>query len=367
LQRRLVDVNRFSNGPDSGPIPEEDEEARAARATWLGDRFLQANDRIKGLARRSFSKQVLSEIGGPAGLYALDAERYPDPVLVASTCCIGPKLEFAAQLGLHGTVGADLVNHCVNDIAVQGATPLYFQDYLAAGRLEPAVVEQVVSGLVDGCKANGCALLGGDTAERPGLLREHAYELAGFLTGVVSRPRLLLPEHIVDGDLMLALPANGLHNTGFDRAHRFLFEIGGYHTDQYVNALGDKVGAALLRPHRSYLSPIRKLLQAGCAHGFAHITSGGVTESLPRALPRGLAAQVDAGSWDEPMLFHHLRELTGMERDEMLRIFNMGVGLVVFVRPPLLGQARNVMQRINERFWVLGRVVRSPQRKVMYL
>jgi phosphoribosylformylglycinamidine cyclo-ligase len=288
-------------------------------------------------------------------------------VLVASAACIGPKLEFAAQMGLHGVLGADLVNHCVNDVAVQGATPLYFMDYLAAGRLDPQIVEQIISGLVDACKANGCALLGGDTAERPGLLREQEYELAGFLTGVVSRQRLLEPEQISEGDLLLALPSNGLHNTGFDRAHRVLLDVGRYHIEQYVNALQDKVGAALLRPHRSYLAPVRKLLQAECAHGFAHVTSGGMTDSLPRALPRGLAVQVDLSTWEAPPLFQHLRDLSEMEQAEMLRSFNMGVGLVAFIPPALLPKARSVLHRINERSWLLGRVVRAPQRKVHYV
>lgn len=360
-------MNRFpaEPNPPSSPLGEEDD--LAARATWLGDRFLQSNDRIKGLARRTFNRQVLSELGGYSGLYALDAERYPEPVLVAASASIGPKLEFAAQLGLHGLLGADLVNHCANDVAVHGATPLFLMDYLAAGKLDPQVVEQIISGLVDACKANGCALLGGDTAERPGLLREHEYELAGFMTGVVSRNRLLEPEQIQEGDLLLALPSNGLHNTGFDHAHRVLLEVGRYHIEQYVNALQDKVGAALLRPHRSYLAPIRKLLQAECARGFAHITSGGLTESLPRALPRSVAAQVDLSTWEIPPMFQHLRELTGMEEAEMLRTFNMGVGLVAFVPPPLLPKARSVLHRINERSWLLGRVVRAPQRKVHYV
>lgn len=359
-------MNRFP--PESSPPPPPPtEEELAARATWLGDRYIQSNDRIKGLARRTFNKQVLSELGGYSGLYALDAERFPEPVLVASSASIGAKLEFAAELGLHGVLGADLVNHCVNDVAVQGATPLYFMDYLAAGRLEPTVVEQLISGLVDACKANGCALLGGDTAERPGLLRETEYELAGFLTGVVSKPRLLEPERIEEGDLMLAIPSNGLHNTGFDLVRKALLETGGYHIEQYVNALQDKVGAALLRPHRSYLAPIRKLLQAECAHGFAHVTSGGITDSLPRALPRGLAAQVDLSSWEIPPLFQHVQQLTDIDSHDMRQYFNMGVGLVAFVPAPLLPKARAVLHRINERCWLLGRTVRAPQRRVQYI
>jgi phosphoribosylformylglycinamidine cyclo-ligase len=272
---------------------------------------------VKGLARRTFNKHVLSEIGGFSGLFALDAERFPDPVLVATSDGVGSKLHLGASLGLHATVGADLVNHCVNDVAVQGATPLFFLDYFATGHLDPDLVSQVIGGLVDACKANGCALLGGETAETPSLYGPGDYELAGCLTGVVSRPRLITGEAIVEGDCLLGLPSNGLHTSGYDLAQELLFTRAGYRAEQYVNQLGDKVGAALMRPHRSYLAPIRKLIQAEVVSGFAHITGGGLTENLPRILPRGLAAQVDLASWEPPPLFTHLQDAgrCGARRD----------------------------------------------------
>ncbi len=330
------------------------------------DRRLLANDRIKGLARRTFNKQVLSEIGGFAGLFALDAERYPDPVLVATTDGVGSKLQLAAQLGLHASIGADLVNHCVNDIAIQGATPLFFLDYFATGRLDPEIIQQIISGLVDACKVAGCALLGGETAETPNLYGPGDYELAGFMTGVVSRPRLITGTAIAEGDCLVALPSNGLHTNGYSMAQKLLFEDAGYRHDQYVNELGDKVSAALMRPHRSYLSPIRKLIQAEVVSGFAHITGGGLTENLPRIFPRGFAPSVDVSAWEVPPLFTHLQSLGGLDREAMFAHFNMGIGLVAVVPAPLLKKARTVLTRMNERSMVIGRVVRKASSRVIY-
>ena len=345
-------------------------ESRAPRnddhAIVSTDRHVLANDRIKGLARRTFNKHVLSEIGGFAGLFQLDAERFPDPVLVSSTDGVGSKLELAIQLGLHSSIGGDLVNHCVNDIAVQGATPLFFLDYFAAGYLDPDVVQQVISGLVDACKANACALLGGETAETPWLYDETQYELAGFMTGVVSRPRLLTGDAIKEGDCLLALPSNGLHTTGYSLALKLLLGTAGYRPEQYINELGDKVGAALMRPHRSYLAPIRKLIQAEVVSGFSHITGGGLTENLPRILPRGLAAQVDLSAWDPPPLFTHLKTLGNLETDEMFRTFNMGIGLVAVVPADLLKKARLTLTRMNERSIILGRVIRKSAPRILY-
>ena len=345
-------------------------EARAPRnddhAIVSTDRHVLANDRIKGLARRTFNKHVLSEIGGFAGLFQLDAERFPDPVLVSTTDGVGSKLELAIQLGLHSSIGSDLVNHCVNDIAVQGATPLFFLDYFSAGYLDPDVVQQVISGLVDACKANACALLGGETSETPWLYGPADYELAGFMTGVVSRSRLITSEAIREGDCLLGLPSNGLHTTGYSLALKLLLETAGYRPEQYINELGDKVGAALMRPHRSYLAPIRKLIQAEVVTGFSHITGGGLTENLPRILPRGLAAHVDLSAWDPPPLFTHLKALGNLETDEMFRTFNMGIGLVAVVPADLIKKARLTLTRMNERSIILGRVIRKSAPRILY-
>ncbi len=324
-----------------------------------------AKERVARIARRSFNKNVLSEIGGFNGLFALDAERYPDPVLVSSTDGVGTKLKVAAATGLHQSVGADLVNHCVNDIAVQGATPLFFLDSFSSGKLDPDVVERVVSGIVDACKANGCALLGGETAELPGVYVGAEYDLVGFIVGVVSRPRLITGEAIQAGDMIIGLPSNGLHTNGYTLARKLLFDVAGYTHDQYVNELKDKVGAALMRGHRSYLSPIRKLILAEVARGFAHITGGGLTDNIPRILPRGLCAHVELASWEQPPIFTHLQSLGSVDREEMLRTFNMGIGMVAVVPAPLLAKARLVLNRMNERHFVIGRIAKG-ERKVVY-
>jgi phosphoribosylformylglycinamidine cyclo-ligase len=330
------------------------------------ERATRAKERVRGLARRTFSRQVLSELGGFAGLFALDSERFPEPVLVASADGVGSKLQLAAALGLHASVAGDLVNHCVNDIAVQGATPLFFLDHISAGELDAEIVQQIASGLVDACKANGLALLGGETAEMPGLFRDRAYELAGFAVGVVSKPRLLTGDAIQEGDVLLGLPSTGPHTEGYALACRLLFDEAKYNVTQYVPALADKVGAALMRPHRSYLHAIRKLLQADAARGFAHITGGGLTANLPRMLRKGLAVEVDTAAWTPPGIFAHLAELGAIPADEMFATFNMGIGLVAAVPPDLLQKARAVLQRISEKPTVIGRVVRSNRSGVTY-
>jgi len=342
------------------------------RATYAAagvdrDRTAQAREKIKLTARRSFNKNVLSELGGYAGLFSLDTEKFPDPVLVSSADGVGSKLQLAGELGQHAAIGADLVNHCVNDIAVQGATPLFFLDYFAAGEIDPAIVQQVVSGMVDACKANGCALIGGETSEMPTLYRGKEYDLAGFIVGVASRSRLVSGDGIEEGDVLLALPSTGLHTNGYTLARKLLFQEAKYRADQYINEIGDKVGAALMRPHRSYLSVIRKLMQAECVRAFAHITGGGLSENLPRILPKGMAAQVELTSWEQPPLFTHLKNLGSMDNEEMFRTFNMGIGLVAVVPAPLLKKARLTLSRSNERCMVIGRVVRGPQRKVTYI
>jgi len=331
-----------------------------------GDR---AKQRIKMLARKTFNKHVLSEIGGFGGLFALDLERFPQPVLVSSADGVGTKLKVAFELGIHHTIGADLVNHCVNDIAVQGATPLFFLDYLATGKLreqDSETVETVVRGLSEACRANGCALIGGETAQMPGFYGEGEYELAGTIVGCVNRPDIITGEKIEIGDVLIGLPSNGLHTNGYSLARKLLFEVAHYGPDQYVNELKDKTGAALMRTHRSYLSVIKKLTaggpEAGLIRGMAHITGGGITENLPRILPRGTGAVVDLASWTVPPLFEHLQQLGNVEQDEMLRTFNMGIGLIVVVPAEQVKKAKAILNRANERHCMIGRIVRGDRR-----
>ena len=327
-----------------------------------GDRSKQ---RIKMLARKTFNRQVLSEIGGFGGLFALDLERFPNPVLVSSADGVGTKLKVAFELGIHHTVGQDLVNHCVNDIAVQGATPLFFLDYLATGKLEDVVVERVVQGISEACRANGCALIGGETAQMPGFYGDGEYDLAGTIVGAVSRDKIITGEHIQVGDVLVGLPSNGLHTNGYSLARKLLFQVAKYGPEQYVNELKDKTGAALMRTHRSYLSVIRKLTGAELVSGMAHITGGGITDNLPRILPKGTGALVDLASWTVPPLFEHLQALGNVEQDEMLRTFNMGIGLIAVIPAEQIKKAKAVLNRANERHCIIGRVVRG-ERKVTY-
>ena len=331
-----------------------------------GDR---AKQRIKMLARKTFNKHVLSEIGGFGGLFALDLEKFPQPVMVSSTDGVGTKLKVAFELGIHHTVGADLVNHCVNDIAVQGATPLFFLDYLATGKLreqDSETVETVVRGLSEACRANGCALIGGETAQMPGFYSDGEYELAGTIVGCVNRPDIITGEGIQIGDVLIGLPSNGLHTNGYSLARKLLFEVAHYGPDQYVNELKDKTGAALMRTHRSYLSVIKKLTAGeGLVRGMAHITGGGITENLPRILPRGTGAVVDLASWTVPPLFEHLQRLGDVEQDEMLRTFNMGIGLIVAIPAEQVKKAKAILNRANERHHMIGRIVRG-ERRVTY-
>ena len=289
--------------------------------------------RIRSLARTTFTPGVLSDIGSFGGLFRLDRDRYREPVLVSSADGVGTKLKVAFMTGRHDTVGADLVNHCVNDILVQGAEPLFFLDYLATGRLSPAVAEQVVSGVARACRENGCALIGGETAEMPGFYADGEYDIAGFIVGVVERERVIDGRTIAPGDALIGLPSAGLHTNGYSLARHVLFEAAGYAPETVVDEIGTTVGEALLAPHRSYLNVLRPLVECGELKGLAHITGGGITENLPRILPEGCTAQIDRGAWRVPPIFLLIEERGQIARDEMLRAFNMGIGMVLACAP----------------------------------
>jgi phosphoribosylformylglycinamidine cyclo-ligase len=285
--------------------------------------------RIRSLARGTFTPGVLSEIGSFGGLFRLNASDVDDPVLVASADGVGTKLRVAFLAGVHDTVGRDLVNHCVNDILVQGAQPLFFLDYLATGRLEPDVAVQVVEGLSAGCRENGCALLGGETAEMPGFYADGEYDVAGFIVGVVRRDELIDGKRIAPGDALIGIPSSGLHTNGYSLARRIAFDVAKLRVDSQVAELGTTVGAALLVPHRSYLPLIRPLLPSGIIKGMAHITGGGITDNLPRILPEGTGAVIDRSSWRVPAIFEWLQRTGKVPDDDMMRTFNMGIGLIV--------------------------------------
>ena len=327
-----------------------------------GDR---AKERIKYLAQRTFNRNVLGEIGGFGALFRLDIQRWKNPILVSSADGVGTKLKIAFELGLHQTVGVDLVNHCVNDIAVQGATPLFFLDYLASAKTDPEVTEAVVTGLAEGCKANGCALIGGETAQMPGFYADGEYDLAGFIVGAVDRDKMVTGVGIKPGDVLIGLPSTGLHTNGYSLARKLLFEVAGYKATQYVTAIKEKAGAALMKTHRSYLHVIQKLVAGGFAAGMAHITGGGITENLPRILPKGTGAQIELGSWPVLPIFEHLRNLGQVPQEEMMRTFNMGVGLIAVIPAAKFTRAKSMLDRAEEKFYVIGRIVKG-DRKVQY-
>jgi phosphoribosylformylglycinamidine cyclo-ligase len=287
--------------------------------------------RIRGLARSTFTSGVLSDIGSFGGLFRLEPGRYRDPVLVSSADGVGTKLKVAFMAQRHDSVGADLVNHCVNDILVQGADPLFFLDYLATGRLSPEVAESIVGGMAAACRENNCALLGGETAEMPGFYADGEYDLAGFIVGAVDKERLLTGRAIAVGDLLVGIPSSGLHTNGYSLARRIAFDHLGLDVDSHVAELGCAVGEAFLMPHRTYLAMVRPMLDYGSIKGMAHITGGGITDNLPRVLPHGTAAVIDCSAWEVPPLFRWLQQAGDVPADDMMRTFNMGIGLILVV------------------------------------
>ncbi len=325
----------------------------------------RTKQRIKYLAHKTFTRGVLSEIGGFGGLFAVDKIKYTDPVLVSSVDGVGTKLKIAFEMDLHSTVGADLVNHCVNDIAVQGAAPLFFMDYLATGKLDPSVAEKVVEGIADACKHNGCALIGGETAEMPGFYPDGEYDLAGFIVGVVDREKIVTGKDVQIGDVILGLPSNGLHTNGYSLARKLLFEIARYSPETYVNEIKNKVGNELMRTHKSYWPALKKLNDAQCVAAMAHITGGGITENLPRVLPRGTAALIELGSWPLQPIFEHLQQLGNVPQDEMLRTFNMGMGMLLVIPSAKFKKAQSVLERVGEKAYTIGRIIKG-ERKVTY-
>jgi phosphoribosylformylglycinamidine cyclo-ligase len=287
--------------------------------------------RIKGLAKATFTPGVVSELGSFGGLFHLGSQGLRDAVLVSSADGVGTKLRVAFMSGIHTTVGVDLVNHCVNDILVQGALPLFFLDYLATGRLDPDVAVQIVEGLARGCRGNGCALLGGETAEMPGFYADGEYDVAGFIVGAVERDRLIDGRGVAPGDVLIGIPSSGLHTNGYSLARTIVFDRLGLGVHDRVAELGVSVAEALLEPHRSYLPVVRPLLDTGRIKGMAHITGGGITDNLPRVLPRGTEALVHLGSWEVPPIFRWLERAGAVPQPDMLRTFNMGVGLILVV------------------------------------
>ncbi len=300
----------------------------------------EALRRIRKLVAGTFTAGVLSEVGSFGGLFRPDLAGLEEPVLVASADGVGTKLMVARLAGDYSTVGRDLVNHCVNDILVQGARPLFFLDYVGAGVLEPAAMEQLVTGVAAACRECGCALLGGETAEMPGFYRPGDYELVGFIVGLVDRRRILDGRRVKARDLILGLASSGLHTNGYSLARQVLFEKLGLDVGERIPGAAGRqaVGELLLEPHRSYLRAVEPLLDHPGLHALAHVTGGGLTDNLPRILPAATHASIRVGSWEVPELFHLLQEHGEIATEEMFRVFNMGIGFALVVDPAAAGE-----------------------------
>ena len=318
-----------------------------------------AKQRIRHLASRTFTPGVMGGIGGFGALYALDKKKWKAPVLVSSADGVGTKLKVAMAMRVHSTVGGDLVNHCVNDILVQGAEPLFFLDYLAMGKLEPQVIEQLVDGMSRACRKAACALIGGETAEMPGFYLPGEYDLAGFIVGIVERKQLLTGKNVKPGDVLLALPSAGLHTNGYSLARKLIFEEAKLKPDTYVAEVGNKIGAELLKPHLCYAPALRNLISRGWVSALAHITGGGIPGNLPRVLPAGARAVIDLSAWPVPPIFRYLAKLGKIEREELLESFNLGVGMIVIVPPARIKQAEAELKRRREKFYRIGRIERG--------
>jgi phosphoribosylformylglycinamidine cyclo-ligase len=315
-----------------------------------------AKQRIRHLASHTFTPAVLGGIGGFGALFALDTRKWKEPVLVSSADGVGSKLKVAMSMGVHSTVGGDLVNHCVNDILVHGAEPLFFLDYLAMAKLEPNVVEQLVDGMSRSCRKAGCALIGGETAEMPGFYASGEYDLAGFIVGVAERNNILTGKAVKPGDTLLGLPSAGLHTNGYSLARKLVFEVAKLKNDTYVAEVGNKIGAELLKPHVCYAPALKNMLAKGWVSALAHITGGGIPGNLPRVLPSGVKAIMDLDAWPIPSIFKYLAKLGEIDTDELLQSFNMGIGMIAIVPGAHVKEAEADLKRRREKFFRIGRI-----------
>jgi len=324
-------------------------------------------DSIKDAAKRTFSSNVLTGIGSFGAAFRLKG--YKQPVLISSADGIGTKLKVAILAGKHDTVGECLVNHCVNDIMVQGAEPLFFLDYFAMGQLDSTIAASVIRGIARGCERNGCALIGGETAEMPGLYKKGEYDVAGFIVGACEEKQLITGASIVPGDVLLGLPSDGLHTNGYSLARKLFFEVARYKVTKVLPELGQGVGDALLRVHLSYAPAMRALRKAKILKGAAHITGGGITDNTPRMLPAGTHARIEKKSWKVPALFELLREIGQVPEEDWRRTFNLGIGMIVCVAAADVDKAKKALGATGHMPVVVGRVVKgkkSEKPKVIY-
>jgi phosphoribosylformylglycinamidine cyclo-ligase len=326
-----------------------------------GDEFV---NRIKPLVRSTFRPEVLTDLGGYGGLFGLQAGKYKEPVLVSGTDGVGTKLKIAFMMDKHDSVGIDLVAMCVNDIAVSGAEPLFFLDYFATGKLSISKAQEVVAGIAEGCRQAGCALIGGETAEMPSFYPEGEYDLAGFAVGVVDRSKIIDGRHIAPGDLVLGLASSGLHSNGYSLARRVLFDQAKLTAASRLSELDRSIGEVLLTPTRIYAKQILALLEQFPIKGIAHITGGGITENLPRVFPKGVRARITRKSWPVPPIFDVIGRLGQVDRDEMYRVFNMGIGLILVVPRDSVAGVLDRAALLGDQGWPIGEIVEAKDKEL---
>jgi len=314
---------------------------------------------IKNSVRATYRPEVLGDLGGFGGLFALNSGKYKEPVLVSGTDGVGTKLKLAFMLDKHDTIGQDAVAMCVNDILVQGAEPLFFLDYLAVGKLLPEQVADVVTGVAGACKESGCALIGGETAEMNGFYPEGEYDIAGFAVGVVEKSKLITSAKVKEGDVILGLPSSGVHSNGYSLVRRIVFDHKDFKGDEYMEELGKTIGEELLTPTRLYPKSCLPLIEKFDIHGMVHITGGGFYENIPRALPKDLAVEIDTGKWEMPAIFRLLQQWGNVDWPEMYRTFNMGIGMILIVSADEAEAVKAHLQAADETVYEIGKVVKG--------
>lgn len=316
----------------------------------------EAVEMMKTHVQKTIRPEVLTGIGGFGGLFALNQGKYEEPVLVSGTDGVGTKLRVAFMMDKHDTIGIDAVAMCVNDILAQGAEPLFFLDYLAVGKLVPEKVAQVVKGVAEGCQQSGCALIGGETAEMPGFYSENDYDVAGFTVGVVDKKKIIDGSKIKAGDVLIGLPSTGIHSNGFSLARKVLFEVAGLDVNSEVEEFGRTLGEELLEPTRIYVQTVLPLIEKFDIFGIAHITGGGLTENVPRVLPEGTKVVIDRKAWPVPPVFKFIQQKGSIADAEMLRTFNMGIGMVLIVPQGQFDQVMDELEKKGEKAYIIGRV-----------
>ncbi|NDI35986.1 phosphoribosylformylglycinamidine cyclo-ligase [Chengkuizengella sediminis] len=322
----------------------------------------EAVERMKKHVKNTFRPEVLTDLGGFGGLFSLNKDKYEEPILVSGTDGVGTKLKLAFAMDKHDTIGVDAVAMCVNDIIVQGAEPLFFLDYLACDRVIPEKIESIVKGISDGCKQSGCALIGGETAEMPGMYAEGEYDIAGFVVGVVDKKKMIDGSSIQEGDLVLGLASSGVHSNGFSLVRKLLLENAGYTLNDHLDELDGKLGDVLLKPTKLYVKPVLSMLEKVQLKGLSHITGGGFIENIPRVLPEGVNVDIKDGSWEVPAIFSLLQSKGNISKADMFRTFNMGIGMVIVVSANDAEEVIHIAEQQGESIYQIGKVTKGSQK-----